>query len=33
MPVKNYRPTTPTRRFQTVLDRKALTKETRRRNR
>jgi large subunit ribosomal protein L2 len=27
MPVKNYRPTTPTRRFQTVLDRKAITRE------
>jgi len=28
MPVKKYRPTTPTRRFQTVLDRSELTKQT-----
>jgi len=27
MPVKSYRPTTPTRRFQTVLDRSDLTKK------
>ena len=28
MPVKKYRPTTPTRRFQTVLDRSEVTKQT-----
>jgi large subunit ribosomal protein L2 len=28
MPVKTYRPTTPTRRFQTVLDRSEITKQT-----
>jgi len=28
MPIKKYRPTTPTRRFQTVLDRSELTKQT-----
>ena len=27
MPIKSYRPTTPTRRFQTVLDRKELTEK------
>ena len=28
MPIKNYRPTTPTRRFQTVVSRADITKET-----
>jgi large subunit ribosomal protein L2 len=28
MPVKTYRPTTPTRRFQTVISREDITKQT-----
>src|SRR5438445_5465860 len=28
MPIKSYRPTTPTRRFQTVVSRKDITKDT-----
>ena len=28
MPIKSYRPTTPTRRFQTVVSRKEITKQT-----
>ena len=28
MPIKTYRPTTPTRRFQTVVSREDITKET-----
>ncbi len=28
MPIKNYRPYTPTRRFQTVVSRDEITKET-----
>ena len=28
MPIKSYRPTTPTRRFQTVVSREDITKQT-----
>src|SRR5450631_3466905 len=28
MPIKSYRPTTPTRRFQTVVSREEITKQT-----
>jgi large subunit ribosomal protein L2 len=28
MPIKSYRPTTPTRRFQTVVSRQDITKQT-----
>ena len=28
MPIKTYRPTTPTRRFQTVVSREDITKQT-----